>query len=402
MVLSAAVLAALLVTPTALAAPPPPPPGPGPTGRVLDALGAPRADDVPGTGYREFTTTAATGRVRGHLIRVDLANRSVAIALLRPASVAATGTVPDLAARRNAIGAVNGNFFDEGRTGASVGVELESGALLKSAVPLGRRPAPPGPPGSSPDTVVGIDRAGVGHIGRVLFSGSVRAAGRDLPLAGLNLYAVPVGGIAVFTPGWGARTRARTVCGSDTDAAAPCSRDAVEVRVKAGKAVAVGAVGTTAVPAGEVALVARDAAAVTMRALRPGDPVDARWTATAPDTPPLRVALGALPLVRGGAPWPGLQTSERAPRTAVGLSADGRTLFLVAVDGRQEASVGATLAELGQLVVELGIPQAVALDGGGSTQMVRRPAGGRLVVVNAPSQTPLRPVADGLAVVPAG
>ena len=151
-----------------------------------------------------------------------------------------------------------------------------------------------------------------------------------------------------------------------------------------------------------MALVARDAAAVTMRALRPGDPVDARWTATAPDTPPLRVALGALALVRGGAPWPGLQTSERAPRTAVGLSADGRTLFLVAVDGRQQASVGATLAELGRLVVELGIPQAVALDGGGSTQMVRRPAGGRLVVVNAPSQTPLRPVADGLAVVPAG
>jgi hypothetical protein len=395
-----AALAALLVTPTALAAPPPP--DPGPPGRILDSVLAPRADDVPGTQYREFTTTAAAGRVRGHLIRVDLANRTVAVRLLRPAVVSAVGTVPDLAARVNAIGAVNGNFFDEGGTGASVGVEFENKALVKSAVPLGRRPAPPGPPGSSPDTVIGIDTQGVGRIGRVLFSGSVRFAGREVPLAGLNLYAVPVGGVAAFTPAWGGRTRARTVCGSDTDAKAPCAGDAVEVRVKAGKAVAVGPVGTTAVPAGEVALVARDGAAAPLRALRPGDPVDARWTALAPDTPPLRTALGALALVRDGAPWPGLQTTERAPRTAVGLSTDGRTLWLIAVDGRQEASVGATLAELGRLVTDLGIPQAVALDGGGSTQMVRRPAGGALVVANVPSSKPLRAVADGLAVVPAG
>ncbi|MCD2188854.1 phosphodiester glycosidase family protein [Actinomycetospora soli] len=398
-VTATAVLAVVVLAPSASAAPPPPPPPS--EGRVLDTLFGGRADDVPGTQYREFTTTATAGRVRGHLIRVDLANRTVAVRLLRPAVVSAVGTVPDLAARAGAIGGVNGNFFDQGGTGASVGVELENGALVKSAVPVGRRPAPPGPPGSSPDTVVGIGADGLGRIGRVLFSGTVRLSGRDLPLAGLNLYAVPVGGVAAFTPAWGGATRARTVCGSDTDAKAPCARDAVEVRVKAGKAVAVGPVGTTAVPAGEVALVARDAAAAPLRALRAGDPVDARWTALAPDTPPLRTALGALALVRDGAPWPGLQTSERAPRTAVGLSADGRALFLIAVDGRQEASVGATLAELGRLVTELGIPQAVALDGGGSTQMVRRPAGGRLGVVNVPSSSPLRAVADGLAVVPA-
>ena len=211
-VVLAALAAGVVLAPSALADPPPPPSPP--PGRVLDALLAPRGDDVPGTEYREFTTTAAAGRVRGHLIRVDLANRTVAVRLLRPAVVSAVGTVPDLAARVNAIGAVNGNFFDEGGTGASVGVEFENKALVKSAVPLGRRPAPPGPPGSSPDTVIGIDTQGVGRIGRVLFSGSVRFAGREVPLAGLNLYAVPVGGVAAFTPAWGGRTRARTVCGS--------------------------------------------------------------------------------------------------------------------------------------------------------------------------------------------
>jgi exopolysaccharide biosynthesis protein len=105
--------------------------------------------------------------------------------------------------------------------------------------------------------------------------------------------------------------------------------------------------------------------------------------------------------VRGGAPWAGLQDTERAPRTAVGLSADGRTLALIAVDGRAQASVGTTLAQLGRLVVELGYPQAVALDGGGSTQMVRRPVGGALAVVNTPSDRPLRAVRDAVGVVAA-
>ena len=198
------------------------------------------------------------------------------------------------------------------------------------------------------------------------------------------------------------RDRARTVCGSDTDAHAPCSKDAVEVRVRDGRVVDTGPVGTTAVPAGTVALVGREAGADGLRALRVGDRAVPRWQLRAAGSPSLRTALGALPLVRDGAPWPGLQDTERAPRTAVGLSADGRTLALIAVDGRQQASVGATLAQLGRLVVELGYPQAVALDGGGSTQMVRRPAGGSLAVVNSPSDVPLRPVRDGVAVVPAG
>lgn len=383
--------------------PPPPVPAPDRPGPVLDRVLAPRAaDDPAGTTYREFTTTDVAGRVRGDLISVDLTSSGVRVGLLRPAAVAGTGTVPDLAERAGAIGGINGNFFDEGGTGASVGAEIVAGAPVKAAVPVGRRPAPPVPPGGSADTVIGVDTAGVGRIGRALFSGTVRTADRELPLVGLNGYAVPQGGIAAFTSAWGATTRARTTCGSDTDPEAGCSADAIEVWARAGRVVATGPPRAGAVPAATTALVGRDAGAVALRRLAVGDALHARWTMTAPDTPPLRVALGALPLARDGAPWPGLQDSERAPRTAAGLSADGRTLHLLTVDGRQEASVGATLAELGRLVVELGIPQAVALDGGGSTQMVRRARGGSLAVVNSPSTSPLRRVADGLAVLPAG
>ncbi|MCD2193991.1 phosphodiester glycosidase family protein [Actinomycetospora endophytica] len=401
----AALVTTLVVAPSALAgpdAPAPPPPPPAPPGRVLDQVLGPRDVDVPGTEYRDFTTTEAAGRVRGHVVRVDLANRKVAMALLHPPVVTATATVPDLAGRANAIAAVNADFFDEGGTGAPVGVELADGVPITSAVTPGRRPAPPGPPGSDPDTVLGVDRSGAARIDTVHFAGGADAPSGTIPLTGLNTYAVPVGGVAVFTPAWGALPRSRTVCGSDTDPKAPCSPDAVEVQVRDGKVIATGPVGTGAVPTGAVALVGRDAGADLLRGLRVGDPVVPHWELRAGGSPSLRTAVGALPLVRAGAPWPGLQDTERAPRTAVGLSADGRTLALIAVDGRQQASVGATLAQLGRLVSELGYPQAVAFDGGGSTQMVRRPAGGALAVANSPSDVQLRRIRDALAVVPGG
>jgi exopolysaccharide biosynthesis protein len=98
----------------------------------------------------------------------------------------------------------------------------------------------------------------------------------------------------------------------------------------------------------------------------------------------------------------------RHPRTAVGISKDGDTLLLVAVDGRQEGhSRGATLAELGELMKGFGAHDALNLDGGGSTAMiVKDRATGVFAVVNRPSDPALkipeqrieRPVVDVLGV----
>ncbi len=62
--------------------------------------------------------------------------------------------------------------------------------------------------------------------------------------------------------------------------------------------------------------------------------------------------------------------NARHPRTAVGVRADG-TLLFVTVDGRRPGvSVGMSIPELIDLMVELGCISAVNLDGGGSTTMV--------------------------------
>lgn len=56
------------------------------------------------------------------------------------------------------------------------------------------------------------------------------------------------------------------------------------------------------------------------------------------------------------------------PRTAIGYTKEG-TLILVTIDGRENASVGMTLTELGNFMKSIGCVNAMNLDGGGSTVM---------------------------------
>jgi hypothetical protein len=95
--------------------------------------------------------------------------------------------------------------------------------------------------------------------------------------------------------------------------------------------------------------------------------------------------------------------SGRHPRTAVGIAEDGRRLLLVVVDGRQRPySDGMTLRELAKVMLALGAPDALNLDGGGSTAMVLADpdAAGTLRLASKPSDpTGERPVANALAVV---
>ncbi|MFO1539275.1 MAG: phosphodiester glycosidase family protein [Chloroflexota bacterium] len=91
--------------------------------------------------------------------------------------------------------------------------------------------------------------------------------------------------------------------------------------------------------------------------------------------------------------------AELAPRTSVGVTADGRVL-LVVVDGRQPGySVGVTLREMGTLMLRLGAVSAFNLDGGGSSVMAtRRPGAPRITVSNRPSDGSERALTQALAI----
>lgn len=91
------------------------------------------------------------------------------------------------------------------------------------------------------------------------------------------------------------------------------------------------------------------------------------------------------------------------PRTFVGVSKDNKKVFLFVVDGRQPAySNGMRMDDMALLCQGAGCYQALNMDGGGSTTMVRRVEKGNDVsfeVMNIPSDNPPREVLNGLQVI---
>ncbi|MBN1900817.1 phosphodiester glycosidase family protein [Candidatus Sumerlaeota bacterium] len=90
-------------------------------------------------------------------------------------------------------------------------------------------------------------------------------------------------------------------------------------------------------------------------------------------THPDILACGPLVIVGGVIPSAyltsiGSHCTSRHPRSAVGITSNYH-LILLTVDGRTEMADGMTCEELGQAMQELGCPNALNLDGGGSTTL---------------------------------
>jgi len=79
------------------------------------------------------------------------------------------------------------------------------------------------------------------------------------------------------------------------------------------------------------------------------------------------------------------QNSEtRHPRSAAGISQDGRFLVLLVVDGRRTASAGSTEEETAAILKALGSHNGINFDGGGSSALAMRYPDGNVSVVNTP------------------
>ncbi len=124
------------------------------------------------------------------------------------------------------------------------------------------------------------------------------------------------------------------------------------------------------------------------------------------DIPKIKNAVSGFQIVaRNGKVLPDTVPMNRSchPRTAYGLSADRRYLYLIAIDGRQKKwSLGAKGSETGQFLLDAGASDVINMDGGGSTTMCywdrhkKKP-----VMVNRQSDTGnyMRPVATNLGIV---
>lgn len=98
-----------------------------------------------------------------------------------------------------------------------------------------------------------------------------------------------------------------------------------------------------------------------------------------------------------------MPVAKMEPRTAIGVSQDGKEVYLMVVDGRNfYYSNGADLLDLMNLMSACGACDALNLDGGGSSTFIARDgAEGELKLLNWPTDQGgvMRKVATGLAIV---
>jgi hypothetical protein len=308
-----------------------------------------------------------------HILEVDPKKIEVRVAHAYDAAIGLETTAA-LADRRGALAAINGGYFRmEGLlAGDSRGALRIEGRLLSE-------------PDRGRASVGFYDRDGIVRsvFGRLSFHGEVRLGdGEGIPFDGVNRHRGP-SEIVLFTPEF----HRTTLTSSEGTEVLIQNGHITEIRQGTGSSVipsagVVVSIGSERVQ-GVLPRIRRGATVSVQTELLPllPDP-EGDWQKAA-----FIVSGGPLLLRKGQR----LEEPEkesisrvfflaRHPRTAVGVRADG-TLLFVTVDGRRpEESVGMSIPELTDLMLELGSVSAINLDGGGSTTMVIE---GR--IVNRPS-----------------
>ncbi|MCA1948218.1 MAG: phosphodiester glycosidase family protein [Armatimonadetes bacterium] len=264
-------------------------------------------------------------------------------------------TVSQLARRTGALAGVNADFFPF--TGDVLGLMVRNGELISEPEPrravFGWGPS---------DAVFGYGR----------WTGTVRLPdGSAAPLAGLNRDCAG-GELVLNFPAAGLVRSPQGSIAIVLDAPAePQPTGALSATVRQVRTDAP----RLPVEPGTAVLVVAGAAAQQLASVKPGDVLTFEWRTEGFDWAKVRQAVGGGPwLVRSGQPAVNAQaegfapgfSANRHPRTAVGRTPEG-DVWLVAIDGRQAMSVGATLEETARILIRLGCVEGINLDGGGST-----------------------------------
>ncbi len=110
---------------------------------------------------------------------------------------------------------------------------------------------------------------------------------------------------------------------------------------------------------------------------------------------------GGSQIIKDGVPTEThLVLKGNQPRTAIGVNKDNTEIVLATIDGRNASFNGVSQKTFGTILKDLGMYNAVNLDGGGSTTMaVKKPGDEKAKLVNKPSDGSQRKVANGVGVV---
>ncbi len=332
---------------------------------------------APGVTLREWDQVDGrqpVGQVRMNLVTVNLDAADISFGALTPSFVTSRRTVSQLGRWGGALTAVNGDFFDIGRTDAPLGVTVEDGGVLTGS----REGWIPGVNSS-----LWFDASGP-HVSPLSVQYAIRQQ-RDWLVSGFNHPRVPRGQIGVFTHAFN-RTKGYDVTGG--------KKNAREVVLRKNRVVSNRATLSSGVKirSKDRVLIGVGQAAKQLKRLEPRQRIT--LSKRIEGGRPTAAISGDRPLLVNGVRTV-VNNSIAHPRTAVGIDADGRKLHILVVDGRSTSSRGYTMVELADFMTALGVENAINLDGGGSSAMYTRNGTGAMAIVNEPSDGSERKVPNG-------
>ncbi len=355
-----------------------------------------------GVTLSSYALTVNGRSVRLSVLEIDLENPYVELQSLVGAdgTLAETQPVSKMAGRTGAVAAVNGGFFIKNQ-GKPLGMIVKDGELVSGPIMRGDMP------------VFALDLHNRPVMDFFQFSGTVKAGnGETYPLFGVNklLYNLEDGSLSdtdrltLYNRYWGPLSRgggsgAEGGDGGEGGASLAGVLEAVVAddgtvvkRVYEGE--------PAAIPEGGFVLRGHGSAAdFILKNLPVGARVRADYR-TEPDFEKIKLSAGSNSfLVKEGrvAEFQEVLRGKNA-RTAVASAENGRVLYLAAV-ARNDESTGVEQEELAELLVAMGVEEALNLDGGGSTTMVAQNLGDtELTAVVQPQGGWQRPVPDSLGV----
>jgi|GEM_PF-1066252 len=314
-----------------------------------------------GLNYQEIRQLTWWGSRVINLLKLDLNSRFYSVfPALSQDRIAGTEDLVHLGQRNQALGGINGGFFDG--TGRPLGLLIIDGEIAsEKARDLVR-------------STLLISDEGEYQIGRFDWQAElVLPQGESLTISGANRQP---------------RENEAVIINSHMGEEAPAlTADAVEIYLDAEDRVQGinrgGAGIRTATPEEGRLIQARGQPAHLLGGLRSGTELEIRkFLSPEPELQgDIKHALGAGPnLVTGGSvditaeeeQFQADIVSGRSPRSALGLTYDNQ-LLLVTVDGRQpERSIGMELEEMAELMISLGAESAMNLDGGATARLLVR------------------------------
>lgn len=324
---------------------------------------------------------AENGWQKINVIKADLSDSNVDVGVLYSSKgISYRSTLSAIAKESNVVAAVNADFFDmtkpAGRT-SPLGLTVSEGEVISSP---------------SHDTALAALAEVDGKWLADYFTMQLKLKadnGNSMDILHINKYH-PTSSIVMYTPAWGSNTP------GDTSACEMTVIDGVVTALTENS-------NNTAIPEnGYVLRVDPKINNFFAENFKVGDKAEISLEIFPSGKIENAIGGGTVLCSNGKIHKFTNEITGKHPRTAAGVSEDGKTLFLVTVEGRESNTPGMTQTELANLMLSIGAYTAINFDGGGSTEMVARDKSGGTQIVNTPSEGTERAISTALGIKAAG